>query len=49
MKQPISVTILGERYTIQAAEGAEYVQRVATVFRDTGGDLKETVRSPISR
>jgi cell division protein ZapA len=29
MKQPISVTILGERYTIRASEGAEYVQRVA--------------------
>jgi cell division protein ZapA len=28
-KHPINVTILGERYTIRAAEDAEYVQRVA--------------------
>jgi len=29
MKQPVSVTILGERYTIRAAEDPAYVQRVA--------------------
>ncbi len=29
MKQPVSVTILGERYTIRATEDPAYVQRVA--------------------
>jgi cell division protein ZapA len=29
MKQPVSVTILGERYTVRAEEDAAYVQKVA--------------------
>ena len=41
MKQPISVTILGERYTIRAAEGAEYVQKVAQYVEDK---LSEVVK-----
>ncbi len=41
MKHPVSVTILGERYTIRAAEDVEYVQRVAQYVEEK---LSEVVK-----
>ncbi|MGH7410852.1 MAG: cell division protein ZapA [Candidatus Methylomirabilis sp.] len=41
MKQPVSVTILGERYTIRAAEDPAYVQRVAQYVE---AELAEVVK-----
>ena len=41
MKQPVSVTILGERYTIRAVEDPAYVQRVAQYVE---AELAEVVK-----